>query len=138
VLKFRNIDADPDDPVSTWGVEGILTAIERGGLIHLQRVVRAILRDPAGPVADDALEAASLTAHPLARSIEAITARARETPEQAVARRVREAITRSGLTTRRFAAELGTSASRLSTYATGTTMPSAATLIRIEALAASA
>jgi hypothetical protein len=133
MLRFRNIDGSPDDPVSRWGVEGILTAIERGGLVPLRRVVRAALRDPA--VAADALQAAALTEHPLARRIEAIIAQARETPDEAVARRVREAIVRSGQSARRFAGLIGTSPSRLSAYAHGTTIPSAALLIRIEAAA---
>jgi hypothetical protein len=28
-LRFRNIDASPDDPVETWPFEGVLAAIER-------------------------------------------------------------------------------------------------------------
>ena len=28
-LKFRNIEASPDDPVETWPFEGILAAVER-------------------------------------------------------------------------------------------------------------
>ena len=27
-LKFRNIDASPDDPVETWPFEGILAAVD--------------------------------------------------------------------------------------------------------------
>ena len=49
-----------------------------------------------------------------------------------VADRVRKAITHSGLTSAQFANEVGTSASRLSTYATGSVTPSASMLIRIE------
>nr|WP_291839913.1 helix-turn-helix transcriptional regulator [Candidatus Microthrix sp.] len=62
--------------------------------------------------------------------------RAREVAEAAekgeVAERVRDAIARSGLTSAQFANEVGTSASRLSTYATGSVTPSASMLIRIE------
>jgi ribosome-binding protein aMBF1 (putative translation factor) len=49
-----------------------------------------------------------------------------------VARRVRHAIESSGLTAADFAASIGTSASRLSTYANGKVIPSAAMLLRIE------
>ena len=49
-----------------------------------------------------------------------------------VADRVRSAIDRSRLTNAQFAGEVGTSASRLSTYATGSVTPSASMLIRIE------
>ena len=47
------------------------------------------------------------------------------------------AIERSGLTAAQFAEVAGTSASRLSTYATGRVTPSAAMLVRIERLAGS-
>ncbi|MDR1151363.1 MAG: helix-turn-helix domain-containing protein [Bifidobacteriaceae bacterium] len=45
------------------------------------------------------------------------------------------AIALSGLTAREFARRLGTSESRLSTYATGKVTPSATLLIRMENLA---
>lgn len=31
-LSFRNVDADPSDPVESWPYEGLVTAVERGGL----------------------------------------------------------------------------------------------------------
>jgi ribosome-binding protein aMBF1 (putative translation factor) len=49
-----------------------------------------------------------------------------------VAERVRAAIEKSQLPARDFADRIGTSASRLSTYATGKVIPSAAMLMRIE------
>ena len=39
--RFRNIEATPDDPVETWGVEGVATAIERGSLPHWATITRA-------------------------------------------------------------------------------------------------
>ncbi|MDR2373240.1 MAG: hypothetical protein LBD77_03915 [Bifidobacteriaceae bacterium] len=50
-LSFRNIDVSPDDPVEEWGVEGVLTALERGGAAHWGRLVLAVKADPWGPVA---------------------------------------------------------------------------------------
>ena len=41
-LKFRNLTVTPDDPVDTWGVEGILTAIDRGSLRDWRRIVAAL------------------------------------------------------------------------------------------------
>jgi transcriptional regulator with XRE-family HTH domain len=65
--------------------------------------------------------------------------RAREDAQQVerteVAERVRAAILASGRTAAEFAAEVGTSASRLSTYASGRVMPSAAMLLRVERVA---
>lgn len=49
-----------------------------------------------------------------------------------MAARVRAAVDRSGLTNAQFAALVGTSASRLSTYLSGQVTPSAAMLVRIE------
>ena len=57
---------------------------------------------------------------------------AQEQERADVARRVREAIDRSGLTASDFALQVGTSASRLSTYASGRVMPSASMLLRID------
>jgi len=52
-----------------------------------------------------------------------------------VQRRIADAIAISGLPLRGPAAQVGTSASRLSAYATGKVQPSAATLLRIERVA---
>ncbi len=48
-LRFRNIDVDPGDPVEDWGFEGLLSAVDRGGIRDRQKVVAAFLRDPWGP-----------------------------------------------------------------------------------------
>ena len=58
-LRFRNIDASPDDPVETWPFEGILAAVERGTLPDWRRLATAIRTDPWGPVAHQVLEAVS-------------------------------------------------------------------------------
>jgi hypothetical protein len=59
-LKFRNIDVTPDDPVDTWGIEGILAAIDRGSLRHWHRVVDAVRNDPGGEVEKDLRQALEL------------------------------------------------------------------------------
>lgn len=133
-LKFRNLDVTPEDPVDEWGVDGILTAMERGGLNHVHRIVHAMREDPHGVVAQDLEEAVGLTDNPVGQIMLDILAELRESPNQQVARRVRKAIDISGVSLREFAKTLGTSASRLSTYATGKVMPSAAMFLRIEEL----
>ena len=50
-LRFRNIDASPDDPVETWPQEGIEAALERGSLSDWRRIHRAVEHAPWGPVA---------------------------------------------------------------------------------------
>lgn len=131
-LAFRNITVRPADPVEQWGVEGILTAIERGGLLHLRRITNAITADPFGPVAQDFLEAAELTDSAVAVRMKALLLEAQEGEAAVVSRRVSDAIAVSGLSLREFADRIGTSASRLSTYATGRVQPSAAMFLRIE------
>lgn len=50
-LRFRNVDADPDDDVSTWPYEALVTAIDRGSLPDWRRVIAEIRRAPHGQVA---------------------------------------------------------------------------------------
>ncbi len=74
--------------------------------------------------------------HPGGRSlaIERARADAERREREEVAERVRQAVRRSGLSKARFAEQVGTSASRLSTYLNGKVTPSAAMLLRIERL----
>lgn len=140
-LAFRNLDVAPSDPVESWPYEGIVAAIERGSLSDWQRLAAAVRASPWGAVAR-AIEAYAgygnerAVADLLMRAVSDARKAARRWEEQECARRVQQAIARSGLTARSFARECGTSAARLSTYATGKVQPSAAMLIRIERLAA--
>ena len=59
-LKFRNLNITPEDPVDQWGVEGILTAIDRGSLQHWKRIIAAITENPTGKVSKDLREALEL------------------------------------------------------------------------------
>lgn len=52
-LQFRNLNAEPSDPVSTWPYEGVVTCLERGLLPDLARLAAEIRRDPHGRVAQD-------------------------------------------------------------------------------------
>jgi len=131
MLAFRNITATPSDPVTEWGPEGVLTALERGGLVPIAKVVRSALGDPHGEVADWVLESAACIDRPIAALLAQRIREARD-PAVEVARHIRDAVARSGLSLRAFAAQCGTSPSRLSTYATGTTVPAADVLLRIE------
>jgi len=47
MLAFRNVNADPADPVESWPYEGLVAAMERGGFRDWQRVGRS---HPARPV----------------------------------------------------------------------------------------
>jgi DNA-binding transcriptional regulator YiaG len=138
-LAFRNVDVSPGDPVSRWPLEAIQTALERGGLGDWRRLAAAVRDEPWGPVARRLEEALSYSRpYGVTQAIERVVARARQAAEaaerDAVATEVRELIDRSGLSRAEFASRIGTSASRLSTYATGRVTPSAALLVRMRRL----
>jgi DNA-binding transcriptional regulator YiaG len=135
-LTFRNVDASPDDPVSQWPLEAVQTALERGGLSHWRRLARAARAQPWGPVARRLEEVLTYSRpYGVAEAIERAIARARadtETSErEEVAREVEQLVAASGLSRAEFAARIGTSPSRLSTYTTGKVTPSAALLVRM-------
>jgi DNA-binding transcriptional regulator YiaG len=142
-LKFRNVDASPDDPVQTWPFEGILTAVERGTMPDWRRIAAVIRADPWGPVSQQVLEAVHLS-HPYGTTelFEAVIDSARKeaaNSERAeVAAEVRRLVADSGLSAQDFALRLGTSRSRLSTYMSGKVIPSATLMIRMRHAAAQA
>jgi DNA-binding transcriptional regulator YiaG len=139
-LKFRNIDASPDDPVETWPFEGILAAVERGTLPAWRRLATAIQADPWGPVAHQVLEAVRLSRpYGTAELLEGVVARARKLASESeradVASEVRALVDSSGLSKQDFAERIGTSRSRLSTYMSGKVVPSATLMIRMRRVA---
>lgn len=135
-LAFRNVDASPDDPVSKWPLEAVQTALERGGLSHWRRLASAIRERPWGSVARRTEEVLTYSRpYGVALAMERVISQAREETEaeerRAVASEVDRLVRESGLSRAEFASRIGTSASRLSTYATGKVTPSAALMIRM-------
>lgn len=140
-LRFRNLDIEPSAPVAQWGVEGLLAAIDRGSLPDWRRIVSAIDAEPWGPLASDLSAAIELAedrgvAVTLHRAIDRARERAEDHARKEVSRRLAALVAESGVTAAEFAARLGTSASRLSTYLSGKVMPSAALLVRAEGIRA--
>jgi DNA-binding transcriptional regulator YiaG len=139
-LRFRNIDASPDDPVETWPFEGILAAIQRGTLPDWRRLASAIRADPWGPVAQQVLEAVHL-ARPYGTTelLERVVARARTLAADAeradVASEVQALVAGSAMSRQEFAERIGTSRSRLSTYMSGKVVPSATLMVRMRRVA---
>jgi DNA-binding transcriptional regulator YiaG len=136
-LQFRNVDASPHDPVVTWPYEALVTTIERGLVPDWQPIFAEVMSSPWGKVArriEQYLSYAppSGTTALFALAIDRARSDAEWSERNEVASRVRRAIATSGLTAAEFAERVGTSASRLSTYATGSVTPSAHMLIRIE------
>jgi DNA-binding transcriptional regulator YiaG len=139
-LIFRNVDASPDDPVSEWPLEAIQTALERGSLAHWRRLASEVWSDPWGPVARRLEEVLAYSRpYGVAPAMERAIARAREAAEaserEAVAAEVTRLVHESGLSRTEFASRVGTSPSRLSTYATGKVTPSASLLVRMRRVA---
>jgi DNA-binding transcriptional regulator YiaG len=135
-LKFRNIDASPDDPIETWPFEGIFAVVERGTLPDWRRLAEAIEADPWGPVAQQVLEAVELSRpYGTTELLEGVVERARKDAADAeraeVASEIKRLVSESGLSVREFATRMGTSRPRLSTYMSGKVVPSAAIMLRI-------
>lgn len=141
-LKFRNVNSSPDDPVETWPFEGILAAVERGTLPDWRRLSAVIRADPWGPVAQQVLEAVSIS-HPYGTTelLQGVISRARreaaDSERDQVAAEIRGLVGDSGLSRQDFADRIGTSRSRLSTYMSGKVVPSASLMIRIRRVAGS-
>lgn len=139
-LAFRNLTTTPGAPVSEWPTEAVQTALERGDLADWHRIVAELQADPWGKTARQVEEVLSHTRpYGVAEAMETVLSRARERAEvserAAVAAEIREAVRRSGLTRAEFASHIGTSASRLSTYASGKVTPSATLVLRIRRVA---
>ena len=135
-LSFRNLTVDPSEPVRDWPTEGVQAALERGDLGHWQRLTAEIRQDPWGRTARQVEEVLTHSRpYGVAELMERVIARAREraaaAERETVADEIRRAIERSGMTRAQLASLLGTSASRLSTYAGGRVTPSAAFMVRL-------
>lgn len=140
-VGFRNVDAEPSDPVESWPYEAMVSAIERGTISDWAKITAAVRRRPWGEVSralEDYLGYAEQSGvkELLRRAVRQARAQAERSDREQVAARVRQLIRESGLTAAAFANRAGTSASRLSTYASGKVVPSAAMMLRLERIAA--
>ena len=134
-LKFRNIDATPDDPVSAWGFEGMLAAIDRGYARDWRKLVAALAADPSlREVFSEAAEAAESRSTVLL--LERALARATATPAELALERLQDAYRGTRMTQAQLASELGTSRTRLNSYLNGRVTPSMDVLVAVEQLAA--
>lgn len=140
MLSFRNLTITPEAPVAQWPTEAIQAALERGDLDHWRRIVAEFSRDPWGPTARQVEEVLSHSRpYGVAELMEMALDRARRRAERAerqqVAAAIRRAVADSGLTNTEFAARIGTSSSRLSTYVAGRVTPSTSLMVRINRVA---
>lgn len=136
-LQFRNVDASPDDEVRSWPYEALVAAIDRGLVGDWHPIFAELRSEPWGVVARRVEHYLSYrerdaTSRLFELAVEHARIDAEEGDRRAVAARVRAAIAASGLSAGQVAELVGTSASRMSTYANGKVTPSAAMLLRIE------
>ena len=117
---FRNVVALPHDPVEAWPFE----ALAEIRLRPWGSLARRVLRWTGMAEGDPAARLFTI-------AIDRARQRTEDDERAEVTRQIREAITASGMTAAEFAAGIGTSASRLSTYASGRVVPSATMLLRI-------
>lgn len=114
----------------------VLEAFASGDVLLWRRLVAAAVAEPWAGRADEHLALLDPERCPReVDSIRALVAAARRIAEEderrAVADHIRATVGGTGLTQRQFAALVGTSPSRLSSYVTGSVTPSAAMLLRI-------
>src|SRR5699024_3487899 len=114
-LRFRNLDVTPDDPVDQWGVEGLLTAIDRGSLHDWRRIADTIDLEPYGDLAQELSEALDLAEDigVVAAMRRRLTAAQDRMARSLVAQRLSETAAQHGGTAAAFARSVGTSPSRM-------------------------
>lgn len=127
--------------IREWTADDIAAAIDTGGLDDWRSILTTIGDDPWCPIAQhlhkaipDAADKGAATA--LREALQSVRKRVEAEEHQDVAERVTGYIASTGLTQRAFAARIGTSPSRLSTYANGSVTPSAAMMLRIAKVSA--
>lgn len=123
--------------VETSSFEEMVVAIRDGDLLEWQQLATVVRRKPWGTFARS-LEKAARSAgdeavmSALSGVVHFSRARRDQREREEVARRISRSVQSTGLTQKAFAARIGTSASRLSTYVTGSVTPSASMMLRIE------
>ena len=89
-VKFRNLGITSDAPIEQWGVEGILTAIDRGTSQEWARIARAVQADPYGDVALDLEQAIELAESPgITALMTRVLADARASDKDKLARKIK-------------------------------------------------
>jgi hypothetical protein len=133
-LRFRNIDATPDDPVDAWGFEGMLAAIDRGYAADWRKLIEAVAVDPSLRAVYEDARAAAESQATVALLDAALAARSRSAQEEA-RDRLRAAFRATRLTQAQLAARLETSRPRMTSYLSGGVTPAMDVLVGVEAIA---
>lgn len=132
MLVFRNIDAAESHPVETWGFEGLLTALDRGGLSQWRRIGEAVRNDPWGKVASGLEEVFQVAEDSGAVALlQKVLSDARQTDKQSFGEQFTVLLEEPGMTQAQAAAFLGTSRTRVNSYCNGAVTPSAIVVERL-------
>jgi hypothetical protein len=128
-------EAGPTPVVATR--EDLVRLVDSGDLRLWRAVLAPVAANPWVPLADQLVALAEEAGRPEVarafRECRAVFKMRQEAAERAtIAREIRRLVAVSGRSQREFATYVGTSPSRLSTYATGKVTPSAAMLLRIQ------
>ncbi len=132
MVQFRNINVSAKSPVDEWGIEGLLTAIERGGVREWSRILRAADAAPDSEFRAELDEALALAEGGGTEVIRLGISRMDASWEDRVQREARTAFRMADTTISDFAEQVGTSRSRMSTYLSGKTMPGAVLLLKMQ------
>lgn len=131
---------DPDRPGARARAAAPPPAIPIGfDLGHWREVLAPLAAAPWSPYGDRLVKRAAAVGADAVRIVAGCRALCQEAESRrerlAIAGEIRRLVAETGLSQREFAPYVGTSASRLSTYATGRVVPSAAMMLRIQHVA---
>lgn len=133
-LRFRNIDATPDDPVASWGFEGMLAAIDRGYPKDWKKLAGAVARDDDLRTSFDAAAVAA-ESRSTVLLLELMISERRQTARERALERLQDAYRVTGMTQGDLAAAIGTSRTRLNSYLNGHVIPPMDVLVEVERIA---
>ncbi|MBM7520322.1 helix-turn-helix domain-containing protein [Nocardioides nitrophenolicus] len=133
-LLFAGVDVETGTTHEVAAVRSALVAFARGGSVAAgRRALGRLAAEPWGPLAEELVEGADAADLEI---VETLVGWSREwrtdQDRRLVGRQVQRLVALSGVTQRQFAARIGTSPSRLSSYVTGSVTPSATLLLRMQ------
>jgi DNA-binding transcriptional regulator YiaG/DNA-binding transcriptional ArsR family regulator len=120
--------------------EQLMDLIHHGNARRWRAALLPLIESPWGPYGEHVVRLAKDAGHDAIAELlqdcrKVFRTRQEQRERDAIAREIRRLVAISGLTQRQFAAQIGTSPSRLSTYVNGRVIPSAAMLLRIRRVA---
>ncbi len=118
----------------------LMDLIQHGNARRWRAALLPLIESPWGPYGEHVVRLAKDAGHDVTAELlqdcrKVFRTRQEQRERDAIAREIRRLVAISGLTQRQFAAQIGTSPSRLSTYVNGRVIPSAAMLLRIRRVA---